>query len=147
MPEPVFSLPTRIYWEDTDAGVVVYHARYVAFLERARSEWLRIPVRQRGALRMLAPADVEALVADLGDCLAWTAEGKLRVEGTLAHWEERLGAHGFLRVHRNALVRLDAIRELEGRRLVLPAGVLETGRRRMEALREALAFRPQLGIR
>ncbi|GGJ99937.1 tol-pal system-associated acyl-CoA thioesterase [Luteimonas terricola] len=38
---PLFSLPTRVYWEDTDAGGVVYHARYVAFLERARSEWMR----------------------------------------------------------------------------------------------------------
>ena len=36
-----FSWPTRVYWEDTDAGGVVYHARYVAFLERARTEWLR----------------------------------------------------------------------------------------------------------
>ena len=37
----VFSWPTRVYWEDTDAGGVVYHAQYLAFLERARSEWLR----------------------------------------------------------------------------------------------------------
>ena len=37
--EPRFSWPTRIYWEDTDAGGVVYHARYVAFMERARTEW------------------------------------------------------------------------------------------------------------
>ncbi|QDH70898.1 tol-pal system-associated acyl-CoA thioesterase [Marilutibacter alkalisoli] len=37
----MFSLPVRIYWEDTDAGGVVYHARYVAFLERARTEWMR----------------------------------------------------------------------------------------------------------
>lgn len=36
-----FSLPVRIYWEDTDAGGVVYHARYLHFLERARTEWLR----------------------------------------------------------------------------------------------------------
>src|SRR5690606_35474441 len=35
------SLPVRVYWEDTDAGGVVYHARYVAFVERARSEWMR----------------------------------------------------------------------------------------------------------
>jgi len=39
--EPRFSWPTRIYWEDTDAGGVVYHARYVAFMERARNEWMR----------------------------------------------------------------------------------------------------------
>jgi acyl-CoA thioester hydrolase len=37
----MFSHPVRIYWEDTDAGGVVYHAQYVAFLERARSEWMR----------------------------------------------------------------------------------------------------------
>ena len=37
----MFSHPVRVYWEDTDAGGVVYHAQYLAFLERARSEWLR----------------------------------------------------------------------------------------------------------
>ena len=36
-----FAWPVRVYWEDTDAGGVVYHARYLAFLERARSEWMR----------------------------------------------------------------------------------------------------------
>lgn len=41
MIEARFSWPTRIYWEDTDAGGVVYHARYVAFMERARTEWMR----------------------------------------------------------------------------------------------------------
>lgn len=36
-----FRWPVRVYWEDTDAGGVVYHASYVRFLERARTEWLR----------------------------------------------------------------------------------------------------------
>ncbi len=36
-----FEWPVRVYWEDTDAGGVVYHARYLHFLERARTEWLR----------------------------------------------------------------------------------------------------------
>ena len=36
-----FAWPIRVYWEDTDAGGVVYHASYVRFLERARTEWLR----------------------------------------------------------------------------------------------------------
>ena len=31
----------RVYWEDTDAGGVVYHAGYLRFFERARTEWLR----------------------------------------------------------------------------------------------------------
>jgi acyl-CoA thioester hydrolase len=38
---PVFVFPARVYWEDTDAGGVVYHAQYLAFMERARTEWLR----------------------------------------------------------------------------------------------------------
>ncbi len=36
-----FSWPIRVYYEDTDAGGVVYHAQYLKFLERARTEWLR----------------------------------------------------------------------------------------------------------
>ena len=36
-----FSWPVRIYYEDTDAGGVVYYANYLKFFERARSEWLR----------------------------------------------------------------------------------------------------------
>jgi acyl-CoA thioester hydrolase len=41
MSEPLFSWPVRVYWEDTDAGGVVYHAGYLRFMERARSEWMR----------------------------------------------------------------------------------------------------------
>lgn len=37
----VFGWPVRVYWEDTDAGGVVYHSSYLRFLERARTEWLR----------------------------------------------------------------------------------------------------------
>ena len=36
-----FYWPVRVYFEDTDAGGIVYHARYLYFLERARTEWLR----------------------------------------------------------------------------------------------------------
>ena len=36
-----FTLPLRVYWEDTDAGGVVYYANYLKFCERARTEWLR----------------------------------------------------------------------------------------------------------
>ena len=41
MPEPSFRHPVRIYWEDTDAGGVVFYANYLKFFERARTEWLR----------------------------------------------------------------------------------------------------------
>ena len=36
-----FILPVRVYYEDTDAGGVVYHSNYINFFERARTEWLR----------------------------------------------------------------------------------------------------------
>ena len=36
-----FALPVRVYYQDTDAGGVVYHSRYLDFMERARYEWLR----------------------------------------------------------------------------------------------------------
>ncbi len=105
---------------------------------RAR-DWLRIPARVRDRVVLLRPAEVEALVADLGDCLAWTSEGILRVEGTLVAWEVRLEAHGFLRVHRNALVRVSAIRSLADTGCVeLPSGMLQVSLRRLPDLRRAL---------
>ncbi|MDX1610524.1 MAG: tol-pal system-associated acyl-CoA thioesterase [Halofilum sp. (in: g-proteobacteria)] len=52
-----FRLPVRVYYEDTDAGGVVYYANYLKYLERARTEWLRSlghdqrdTVAQRGVL-------------------------------------------------------------------------------------------------
>ncbi|MEQ1600289.1 MAG: tol-pal system-associated acyl-CoA thioesterase [Methylophilaceae bacterium] len=36
-----FIWPVRVYYEDTDGGGVVYHANYLKFMERARTEWLR----------------------------------------------------------------------------------------------------------
>ncbi|MFY3382729.1 YbgC/FadM family acyl-CoA thioesterase [Paracidovorax sp. MALMAid1276] len=36
-----FQLPIRIYWEDTDAGGIVFYANYLKYFERARTEWLR----------------------------------------------------------------------------------------------------------
>ena len=41
MPELQNAWPLRVYWEDTDAGGVVFYANYLKFFERARTEWLR----------------------------------------------------------------------------------------------------------
>ena len=38
---PAFKFPIRVYWEDTDAGGIVFYANYLKFFERARTEWLR----------------------------------------------------------------------------------------------------------
>ena len=39
--QPQFIWPVRVYWEDTDAGGIVFYANYLKFFERARTEWLR----------------------------------------------------------------------------------------------------------
>jgi acyl-CoA thioester hydrolase len=38
----LFAIPLRVYYEDTDAAGVVYYANYLKFMERARTEWLRM---------------------------------------------------------------------------------------------------------
>jgi acyl-CoA thioester hydrolase len=40
-PPVLFSVPVRVYYQDTDSGGVVFHANYLSFFERARTEWLR----------------------------------------------------------------------------------------------------------
>ena len=40
-PAGQFAIQCRVYWEDTDAGGIVYYANYLRYLERARSDWLR----------------------------------------------------------------------------------------------------------
>jgi acyl-CoA thioester hydrolase len=76
--DPVlFRWPVRVYWEDTDAGGIVFYANYLKFFERARTEWLRaLGVQQQAlreregtifvvaetALRYLAPARLDDLL-------------------------------------------------------------------------------------
>ncbi len=44
-----FEFPVRVYWEDTDAGGIVFYANYLKFFERARTEWLRhLGLQQQG---------------------------------------------------------------------------------------------------
>ncbi len=41
MTDAMFRFPVRVYWEDTDAGGIVFYVNYLKFFERARTEWLR----------------------------------------------------------------------------------------------------------
>ena len=47
----VFAWPVRVYWEDTDAGGVVFYANYLKYFERARTEWLRAAGFEQQSLR------------------------------------------------------------------------------------------------
>lgn len=46
-----FHWPVRVYWEDTDAGGIVFYANYLKFFERSRTEWLRAKGISQHALR------------------------------------------------------------------------------------------------
>ena len=60
---PNFSCKYRVYWEDTDAGGVVYYANYLKFMERCRTEWLRaLGVDQH---RMLMERQLQFAVVDM----------------------------------------------------------------------------------
>ncbi|MEY8205669.1 MAG: tol-pal system-associated acyl-CoA thioesterase [Bermanella sp.] len=60
-----FNWPVRVYYEDTDAGGIVYHARYLYFLERARTEWLRhlgfnqSQLKQQGVLFVVRDMEIK----------------------------------------------------------------------------------------
>ncbi len=80
-----FSLPTRVYFHDTDAGGVVYHGSYVNFMERARTEWLRdvcgfsngALMKEFGAVFVVRAMKIEYLKpALLDDMLEVTAKVK-----------------------------------------------------------------------
>ena len=77
-----FSIPVRIYYEDTDVGGVVYYANYLRFIERARSDWLRAAgfeldaiQRELGAVFVVRRVEADYfLPATLGNLLTVTAE-------------------------------------------------------------------------
>ncbi|MGO9514049.1 MAG: tol-pal system-associated acyl-CoA thioesterase [Steroidobacteraceae bacterium] len=65
MGNPSFSHRCTVYWEDTDAGGVVYYANYLKFMERCRTEWLRalgVDQRQLRTERQLQFAVVHVAV-------------------------------------------------------------------------------------
>src|ERR1700710_27795 len=77
VPAAHFHPPVRVYWEDTDAGGIVFYANYLKFFERARTEWLRalghgqqemvdstgcMFVVQEPSVRYRSPAPRDALV-------------------------------------------------------------------------------------
>ncbi|MBQ0933348.1 tol-pal system-associated acyl-CoA thioesterase [Ideonella alba] len=81
----VFEWPVRVYWEDTDAGGIVFYANYLKFMERARTEWLRAQgveqqalAEREGALFVVTDARLRYLgSARLDDALQVSVEPQL----------------------------------------------------------------------
>jgi acyl-CoA thioester hydrolase len=124
----VFTWQARVYWEDTDAGGIVYYANYLKFLERARSEWLRSRGLSQSALALdpgilFSVVAIEAryqLPARLDDVLSISCE-PVRDGGATVAFGQRIWCDGSNREQQllQARVRvacLDA-RSLKPRRL------------------------------
>jgi acyl-CoA thioester hydrolase len=87
-----FSWPVRVYWEDTDAGGIVYYANYLKFMERARTEWLRAVGFEQGPMQreqklifVIVDTQVEfKRPARYGDALTVTAAIKECSRATLS---------------------------------------------------------------
>ena len=115
MPDPtppiVYRHPLRVYWEDTDAGGVVFYANYLKFFERARTEWLRAlgfsqqqMLQHDGLLFVVAETSLRCLrSARLDDLLEVTvavaAAGRASLRLQQQAWREReLLAEGTIRI-------------------------------------------------
>ena len=94
---PSFAASFSVYWEDTDAGGVVYYANYLRFLERARTDWLRAMAvdqqqlrAERGLQFVVVNISVDFLrPAVLHDEILVTAELE-RLAGATIHFKQTI---------------------------------------------------------
>jgi acyl-CoA thioester hydrolase len=128
----VFRHPLRVYWEDTDAGGVVFYANYLKFFERARTEWLRslgvgqqalraqtgaifvvtdTNVRYRAPARLDDMLDVTVAVLRLGSASLQIAQQAWRGPTLVAEGEIRIGCvdDGTLRPRRIPIAVIDTL--------------------------------------
>jgi acyl-CoA thioester hydrolase len=125
------ALSVRVYWEDTDAGGIVYHARYLAFMERARSEWLRAQGVDQRLLRereqtQFAVVDMQIewrRPARHDDLLTVTAELRERTRATFSFAQRVLRGEDLLA---SAVVRVAALDSSSLRPRRLPTSLLDT---------------------
>jgi acyl-CoA thioester hydrolase len=112
-----FVYQVRVYWEDTDAGGVVYYANYLKFMERARTEWLRDLGFEQAALRdthgvvfVVRRVEIDYLApARLDDLLTLTTHLAVGTRTCLTVTQE-INADNLLTRARVQLVCVDAIR-------------------------------------
>lgn len=101
-----FHWPMRVYWEDTDAGGIVFYANYLKFFERARTEWLRhLGVNQHdlrettggmfvvstSALNYLRPARLDDMLTISAE-LTQLSRASMTITQTAERADEALGA-------------------------------------------------------
>ena len=99
-----FHHPIRVYWEDTDAGGIVFYANYLKFFERARTEWLRSlghgqqqMVEETGRMFVVQETRVRYVqAARLDDCLDVTVQVCARGRASLRILQQALRGQALL---------------------------------------------------
>lgn len=111
MCDTVFSWPIRIYYEDTDAGGIVYNANYLKYMERARTEWLRsLQVEQdrlleQGIAFVVRRVELDMLKpARFNDALTVTVTVKKLKRASIVFEQEILDDAGLSLVRANVLI-------------------------------------------
>lgn len=99
MTSGLFVWPIRIYYEDTDVSGVVYHANYLRFFERARSEWLRAVGYSQERLRL--EAGIAFTVSGMEIAFKHPARLDDELEATVAVSELRRASLRFTQTLRN----------------------------------------------
>ena len=129
-PAGAFAWPVRVYWEDTDAGGIVFYANYLKFFERARTEWLRALGVSLGRLKedgggmfVVSGTEVRYLApARLDDELIVTAQLEASGRASLIIAQEARRGDALLAVGTIRIGWVDAVSLRPGR---IPVAILE----------------------
>ncbi|MFI0397878.1 MAG: tol-pal system-associated acyl-CoA thioesterase [Thiolinea sp.] len=106
-----YLLPVRVYYEDTDAGRVVYHSNYINFMERARTEWLRslgyeqdVLIREQGIVFMVRSLQVDYLKPALFNDLLYVEAAIHEIGRTSVHFRQNIWRENKLENNREHLI-------------------------------------------
>jgi acyl-CoA thioester hydrolase len=106
-----YLLPVRVYYEDTDAGRVVYHSNYINFMERARTEWLRslgyeqdALIREQGIVFMVRSLQVDYLKPALFNDLLYVEAAIHEIGRTSVHFRQNIWRENKLENNREHLI-------------------------------------------
>lgn len=103
----VFSWPVRVYWEDTDAGGIVFYANYLKFFERSRTEWLRAKGIHQHDLRQATGGMFVVGQADVHYLKSARLDDELLVTTSLQH-----AGRASMSIHQQAFLQTPTRREL-----------------------------------
>ncbi len=128
-----FQFPVRVYYEDTDAGGVVYYANYLKFMERARTEWLRalgfeqdVLLRDPGVVFAVRRVEVDYLKpARFNDALTVLARVAEQGRASLT-FEQEIRRQPDGELLSRGLVRIACLDAASFRPVPLPAAIQES---------------------